>query len=184
MGGEFLRLTYALRDTELWGNTQVQPDAWSRRIIFTQNFAKVIAENESFSVKQYLRPLNWIVSYCPEAEWNSELCILLAITPYEANQLIPLFRSGSVNTRLHMFAARLHVRDVRQSTLFHSAELILPPACTPALPYSEMLDPELLVFSGSLYFESAQDENTYYCFLGFILSTRERPAHKEQRAAL
>ena len=65
---------------------------------------------------------------------------------YEANRLIPLFRSGSVSTRLHMFAARLYLR---QSTLFHSAELILSPARTPALFYSELLDPELLVFSGS-----------------------------------
>lgn len=102
--------------------------------------------------------------FCPDPNSTSDSWILLAISAFEANELIPLFRSGQVPTRLHMFAARLHERH---STLFHCPELTLP-AGSPPLPYSEVLDPELIVFSGSLYFESAQDEKAYCCFLGFL----------------
>ena len=78
---------------------------------------------------------------------------------------MPAFRRGTycVRTRLHMFAARLH--DT-QSTLFHDVLLSLPADYSPPLPYSELLDPELLLFSGSIYFEGREEERAYCCFLG------------------
>ena len=125
----------------------------------SEDFTRVVADMSLLD--EYLRPLNWIVSYCQDG--NTDSTRLLVISPFEANELIPLFRSGSLVTQLRMFAARLHEK---QDLLFYTPELTIPATSTQQLPYCELLDAELLVFSGTIYF-ACRRELLFYCsFLG------------------
>ena len=151
---ELLPLPFAFRGTTFW--PLVEPDVWGDRIRVSDDFTRVVKD----SLDKYLRPPNWIVSYSPDGK--SDSIRLLVISPFEANELIPMFRSGALVTQLRMFAARLHET---QDLLFYTPELSIPPTSTQQLPYCELLDAELLVFSGTIFF--SESELIAYCrFLG------------------
>ena len=146
LSDELSPLPFAFRGTTLW--PLVEPDVWGDRIRVSEDFTRVVKDMSSLD--EYLRPPNWIVSYCPDGRHDS--IRLLVISPFEANELIPMFRSGALVTQLRMFAARLHEK---QDLLFYTPELSIPPTSTQQLPYCELLDAELLVFSGTIFFADA-----------------------------
>lgn len=73
---------------------------------------------------------------------------MLVISPFEANELIPLFSNEQTITQLNMYAASLHDK---QNILLRIPKLSIPANRSPLL-YCELLDAQLLVFSGSMYF--------------------------------
>ena len=156
LNDELLRLPLALKRTTLW--PLVEPDVWGDRIRVSEDFTRVLKDTSISELDEYLRPPNWIVSYCPDGKNDS--IRLLVISPFEANELIPMFRSGELVTQLRMFAARLHEK---QDLLFYTPELSIPPLRQ--LPYCELLDAELLVFSGTLFL-SERELLAYCSFLG------------------
>ena len=176
---EFLHLPRALDNTALAQIVQV--GAWNPNIRVSRDFNRVVV-SYPLSRDQFLRAPHWIVScVVPPNEHDGDNedeqqphTSLLIISAFEANELMPAFRRGTscVRTRLHMFAARLH--DT-QSTLFHDTLLSLPADHSPPLPYSELLDPELLLFSGSIYFEGREEERAYCRFLGLRPHPRTTP---------
>ena len=121
---ELLPLPFAFRETTFW--PLVEPDVWGDRIRVSEDFIRVVEDMSLHD--EYLRPVNWIVSYCPDGKSDS----IRLLVPFEANELIPLFRSGSLITQLRMFAARLHER---QDLLFYTPELTIPATSTQQLPY-------------------------------------------------
>ena len=156
LSDELLPLPFAFRGTTFW--PLVEPDVWGDRIRVSDDFTRVVKD----SLDKYLRPPNWIVSYNPDGK--SDSIRLLVISPFEANELpvIPMFRSGALVTQLRMFAARLHET---QDLLFYTPELSIPPTSTQQLPYCELFDAELPIFSGTIFF--SESELIAYCrFLG------------------
>ena len=156
LSDELLPLPFAFRGTTFW--PLVEPDMWGDRIRVSEDFTRVVEDMSSLD--EYLRPLNWIVSYCPDG--NTDSIRLLIISPFEANELIPMFRSGSLVTQLRMFAARLHEK---QDLLFYTPELTIPATSTQQLPYCELLDAELYVFSGTIFFAGRRELLAYCSFL-------------------
>ena len=136
----------------------------------SEDFTRVVID--TLSLDQYLRPPNWIVSYSSESSESS--IRMLLISPFEANELMPLFNQIGLPTQLRLFAARI---NDTQETLLHNMELSIPPINP--LPYCDLLDSQLLVFSGSMYFADRREQLAYCHFLGLL--PRQRTA--EQQAA-
>ena len=158
---KLLQLPLAFRGTTLL--SFVEPILWGDLIRVSEDFTQVIKTIFPLDCRldEYLRSPNWIVSYCPDGKTDS--IRLLIISPFEANELIPMFRSGALVTQLRMFAARLHKK---QDLLFYTPELSIPPTSHRQLPYCEMHDAELLVFSGTLFVADRRELLAYCRFLG------------------
>lgn len=76
-------------------------DMTSPDVFGTLDFFKTVRGSKAGSLSEYIRPVHWILS-----AKQQERTILVAISPFEANQLLPEIRArGSVC--LHMFNARV-----------------------------------------------------------------------------
>ena len=155
---ELLQLPLAFRGTTLL--SLVEPNLWSDLIRVSEDFTRVIKDIFVHLTSTCgLRIGCFLLSGWKVRLYNR----LLIISPFEANELIPLFRSGAFVTQLRMFAERLHEK---QDLLFYTPELSIPATSTQQLPYCELLDVELLVFSGTLFFADRRQLLAYCRFLG------------------
>jgi hypothetical protein len=72
---------------------------WSSRLQATKDYERTIAKQNDGKIGDYMRPLNWILS-------SSEQEVLVAMSPYEVNSLLPKIRR-SRKVRLHQYAPRV-----------------------------------------------------------------------------
>jgi hypothetical protein len=134
----------------------------------------ILRTNVHENVDEFLRPLAWVVSLGKNLK-NSEQVRLLVISPYEANELIPKFRAGQVNSVLHLYTARLLAGQ--KDILIDKERLNLPPV--PVSIPRHVLAP-LSLFAGTLYFHEAKEETTFADFLGII--PRQGRSSQQKRA--
>ncbi|KAJ3037549.1 hypothetical protein HDV00_001594 [Rhizophlyctis rosea] len=146
----------------------IQDDAWSRKLLVTADFRRVIRRQRNESLDQFLRPVSWILTL-PHSS-----CYIL-ISAFEANEALRIIYSvPAVESTLHMYARRTR-RD--QSMLHDEAGLILPIRPTPSFYFGPSdsttpvipprLQAQVAAFSGSLYFGGRDEEDAYCDFLGF-----------------
>ncbi|KAG9125251.1 hypothetical protein FRC07_008397 [Ceratobasidium sp. 392] len=138
----------------------LQPGIWSPKLFASLDFCKALKTSTETQLSEYMRPLNWVLS--------GPNRVLLVLSPYEADQLLPEIRKSTC-VRLHMFAPR-----VVQSMLSFSALKFYSP---PSLVRPSFTSPELLLqvqlslFAGQLYFDDYTQYRTVCGFLGIFIST-------------
>jgi hypothetical protein len=123
---------------------------WSPSPLASQDFMITIAKSSIQRLKlgEYLRPVNWILS-----SGSGRDGIFVVISPYEANELLPIIRKGN-KVRLHAYAPRVSASMRSFSDLtFH---------LIPRSPEQEWTAPahirtELNLFSGQLFFDSREE---------------------------
>jgi len=131
--------------------------------------------NKNDGVDQFLRPVNWVASLVHNSKANEQLLILLS--PFEVNELLPKFRRGVTKAILHMFAPTLYPE---QESLLMCKDLILPLRnLSLRVPQLNLLNAELMFFSGSYYFGNKEEQDFYCDCLGFVPHPR---SDKEQEA--
>jgi len=143
----------------------VHTKAWSAGLVATRDFARTVRiQDHSLHSASYLRPANWIVSGGTRGQCVNAPFVLVALSQYEVNELLPDLRQHG-KLRLHMYSPRL----TQEMRIFDD----LAYHCVPPLPISphspsSALIPvdmqqilELNVFAGQLYF------STYDAYLRF-----------------
>ena len=70
---------------------------WSSNLLATKDFSTTIVTGPSESAKDYQRPLQWILSL--RQKRKTFLPTLIAISPYEANELLPLIRQSKFDPK-------------------------------------------------------------------------------------
>lgn len=138
-------------------------DVWSLDLLATQDFLTTVHDTVSVP-NEYLRPVNWIVS--------STRGILVILSPYEINELLPAIRR-SKKVHLHLYSARVTQRMKSFDDLtFH---------CVPSLPVDSSWVPpidlrnQLNLWAGQLYL---QDFETYLRLCNFLgVYTNESPSN-------
>lgn len=125
-------------------------------ILATVDFATTVLEGSGgeFLSDAYQRPVQWILTSQPR-DWSR----VLIISPYEANELLPLIRK-SPHVTLHTYCARPNqeVQPLDNLDLF-------PVPSSPATwsePFPLRHRAQLNLFSGQLYLKSS-DEYTELC---------------------
>jgi hypothetical protein len=124
-------------------------------LLVTADFARTVCLPTAASLSDaYQRPVQWIISArIPNYTVHSdpETHILVILSPWEANELLPALRTSAAVTTLHLFAPRtsLSMRSAEDMMLYTTPSL--PP--TWLAPRTSLLL-LLLLFSGQLYLRS------------------------------
>jgi len=129
-------------------------------LLVTADFARTVHLPTPAGVSDaYLRPVQWIAT-APSSSGPASTIVILS--PWEANELLPIIRSGTATATLHLFAPRtsLGTRSLEDLTLFTTPPL--PPGWSAARP-AVML---LVLFAGQLYLYSYADYAEICRFLG------------------
>ncbi|EUC50241.1 hypothetical protein COCMIDRAFT_82742 [Bipolaris oryzae ATCC 44560] len=121
----------------------------------------------SFISDSYQRPVQFVVSV-PDLCRPENVGNLIVISPYEANQLLPLIREHKKVT-LHLFAARANVSyaSLDELTLYNIGHEFTPGSI------SRSLTMQLNLFAGSLYLRSLDEYNELCDFLGLLQGRAE-----------
>lgn len=133
---------------------------WSSNLLATQDFATTTSTHlERSRLTEYLRPVNWVVS----AMQKDGTLILVAMSPYEVNLLLPQIRASKA-VHLHLYAPRV---TLSMEPIDNLGFYCVPPPPTDktlALPPLD-LRCQLNVWAGQLYL----DEYATYIRLCLLL---------------
>lgn len=172
-----LPLPSAFRNTSL--SDLVQLDAWSGSIFVTEDFANVVVREMDRTYDEFLRPVNWIAAVGAGTGKT-----LLVLSSFEANELMPFFRSPlhlrPRGATLRMFAPRI---SPGQDVLFHSAELAVPSSHYPPPLLAPDAAANLFVFSGCTYFCGREEQDAFCEFVGYIPRPPAGPGTEEEEKA-
>ncbi|KAG8815926.1 hypothetical protein FRC17_000535 [Serendipita sp. 399] len=143
----FLAVPDSLRNTTM----KLPKGSYSvfKAILVTSDFAQTIVPSiAEDTMDQFLRPVEWLVSSRENSNGT-----LVAFSPYEVNELMPLFRQSNSKVTLNIFSPY----TTELMTPLDDLRLFkLPPiAGDPPLPRSLVIP--LNLFSGSLYLPSQTD---------------------------
>ncbi|KAJ5059156.1 hypothetical protein J3E72DRAFT_230989 [Bipolaris maydis] len=122
---------------------------------------------DAFIADSYQRPVQFVLSV-PDPRCPRNVSNLIIISPYEANQLLPLIREHKKVT-LHLFAARANASyaPLDQLTLYNIGHAFNPRSL------SRSLTMQLNLFAGSLYLRSLDEYNELCGFLGLLQGRAE-----------
>ena len=156
----FFKKTSAVKDFEI--------EAWPTDLLITADFARTVQTSNDEYLDSYLRPVNWIVGGKGDrtANW-------VVLSPYEANELLPIIRQGSATT-LHVYSPRTNISTRLLEDLAFCA--------IPAVPRSWSRPPfvmHLNLFAGQLYLRNYDEYLSLCQFLGLCF----RPPSRKVRVA-
>ena len=154
--GKLNRLSNAFQPAfETFHNTSafrlLESNAWPAGLLVTTDFARTVrADNQRLD--SYLRPVHWVAS-----SRKDEYVIL---SPYEANELMPVFREHKVVT-LHLYSPRINksMRTLDDLSFCAVPALSEPPSIPPVITH-------LNLFAGQLYLRSYDEYLSLCRFLG------------------
>ncbi|KAI1175689.1 hypothetical protein F4777DRAFT_549550 [Nemania sp. FL0916] len=131
-------------------------------LFVTTDFISTVKASENGHVSDlFQRPVQWIIS--SHAEGSDAIDNLLIISPYEAEQLMPKFKSSpSARVTLHLYKPRSHT--VHRS--FDRLDFYSIPDRPVQLKISRALLVQLNLFAGQLYFTEFEDYQETCRFLG------------------
>ncbi|KAL9653598.1 hypothetical protein ABK040_000515 [Willaertia magna] len=136
---------------------------WNSNLYVTRDFITVIEESYN-NMDNYLRPPTWMLC-SPE--------YLVFISPYEANGIVSFCKKdyGSSKVKLHMFSPRLRPNQ----RMFYDEACVTIPSVSNNTPHIlDNLFAELTLFSGSLYFNSIEEQQEYCNLLGICPKPRTK----------
>ena len=122
---------------------------WSPNLLATKDFSTTVVTGPFGSANDYQRPLEWILS----VEQNGNI-LLIAISPYEANELLSLIRQSKY-VHLHIYTPRI---AKAMATLEDLKFFCIPPLPETWRPASATDIAQLNLFAGQLYLK---DFDTY-----------------------
>jgi hypothetical protein len=131
------------------------PAVWSPKLRATIDFCTTSATSDIATLNPYMRPLNWILS-APDGT-------LVAISPYEANELLPHIQKSS-SVRLHVFAPRV----TRSMFSFSGLRFYSVPSPSTSHP-TRLIQLQINLFAGQLYLDDYDDYRSMCAFLGIYL---------------
>ncbi|KAG9102907.1 hypothetical protein FRC06_000826 [Ceratobasidium sp. 370] len=138
----------------------LQPDTWSPKLLASVDFSRTLESTIFGRMSEYMRPVNWILSG-PGGN-------LVVLSPYEANQLLPDIRNSS-SVQLHVFAPRVIQSRISFSDLrFYSTPSSIPSGSPPP---ELLLQLQLGLFAGQLYFGNYRQYRALCAFIGIFLVT-------------
>lgn len=120
---------------------------WSPSPLATTDFAVTTTESGISDFKDYLRPVNWVLS-----SGSGRNSIVIVISPFEANELLPIIRKCE-KVRLHIYAPRVTASMRSFSDL---ALYTIPEASAREWTAPAHVRIELNLFAGQLYFDSRE----------------------------
>ena len=158
---EYISLSKCLHQTSKAGELRGISDAFllSDGLRATEDFSLTIQLSRGDHNDDFLRPAQWILTTtkCPQ--------VLLLISPFEANELLPSIRKSKY-TSLHIYSARTS-RAVRS---FENLDFFtVPPRAIVPLPYRHTIH-ELNLFAGQLFFRDRVSFQETCNLLGLHLS--------------
>jgi hypothetical protein len=139
---------------------------WSPSLLATAEFFRSVEASEKANLTIYARPVRWIVS----ARAASGGKVLVAFSPYEVNELLPLIRA-SKRVHLHVYAPRV------VQTMHSFSDLrfyVIPRLPLGWSPPTVGMRSQLNVFAGQLYFEDYATYVELCAFLGISSPESER----------
>lgn len=145
----FLPLMSTLRSST---TSLIMVSSWSPQLWATQDFIVTTQESRRQTpiLSEYQRPLNWILSFRPGRKKG---VTFVALSPYEANLLIPLIRSSKF-ARLHLYEPRV------TEAMLPIDDLSFYYVCDPSMrrkqwePPSQSVRHQLALWSGQLYLDN------------------------------
>lgn len=162
-----MHLPNALEKTSLWpglSKNRKSEAKWGNVIYATADFVKVV-NTQNIKADEFLRPVWWIVSVNSSGEDTKS--ILLLLSPYEVNSFLPIFRENP-STTLRMYSPRLKP-DLNINTMINCKTLQLP-FNSETEDIEGLVESQLSVFAGTIYFENKVQVENYCTFLGIIPS--------------
>ncbi|KAI0199126.1 hypothetical protein F4808DRAFT_433446 [Astrocystis sublimbata] len=123
------------------------------KLFVTRDFAQTVsASHIGYVSDSYQRPVQWVLSSCAEG-W-SVIDVLMIISPFEAESLMPRFQSGKPNgVTLHLYKPRC----LNGHRSFDQLDFFTIPCRPTPREVSRALRIELNLFAGQLYFETYAD---------------------------
>ncbi|KAH7882696.1 hypothetical protein F5I97DRAFT_1984083 [Phlebopus sp. FC_14] len=120
-----------------------ESEVWTQRVLATRDFCKTVVATLG-KADDYLRPVNWIIS-----SFAGPDPVLVVISPYEANQLLPAIRTSS-RVHLHTYVARTSkwMKPCEDLKLYTIPPL--PVNWSPPPTLTSDMD-QLALFAGQLY---------------------------------
>lgn len=150
--GVLLPIVESLRNTQMFEFSNNNEDAWSKHLLVTEDFTKVI-ENQSLACNDFLRPVYWVASVKNPGEKD----VLILLSSFECNHLMPVFRK-SENATLYMYRPRLsglHSNLIREKGL-----QVTGMTHTNAISVEDEV--QIGVYSGMLYFADENEQSAYW----------------------
>ena len=129
----------------------LQHNAWSNQVFTTRDFSKTIKEN--IDIDSYLRPPRWLC-------YNQHLNVILIMSDYETNELLPFLKSSQYNT----FALILPRIRQNQKRIISFSNIQIP---------SKILE-QIFIYAGSLYFNNKEEETNFLTFISYYPSPRNQ----------
>lgn len=158
VGSILVPLENGLHKTKLFQDYLKDGPAWNNHIMTTNNFINVL-QNSTHASDDFLRPVEWIARI--DAENDAYILILLSL--YECNRLLPAFRESTKST-LYMFRPRLRKLH---SDLMDEHDLRIS-GKTKTFDLNIKDSAEIIMYSGSLYFKNEAQQAAYCNHLGLI----------------
>lgn len=138
-----------------------QGGVWPKGLLATMDFCQVVERGrlKDDLTDDFLRPVNWILSSTVDRS------ILVIISPYEVNQLLPRIRE-SQSVILHMYSPQVTRTTPSYERLDFCA---IPELPHPWSPNVSLID-QLNIFAGQLYFRNYKAYERVCGFLGLYLN--------------
>jgi len=139
---------------------------WAPSPLATNDFITTVLGSDGAGLTEYLRPVNWILT-----SGSGKDGIVIAISPYEANALLPIIRKEK-KVRLNMYTPRVtsSMRSFSDLTFYSIPE---SPAETWTSPTHAKI--ALNLFAGQLFFDN-KEEYENVCIL--LALSRAHPGAK------
>ncbi|KZV68204.1 hypothetical protein PENSPDRAFT_754324 [Peniophora sp. CONT] len=149
-------------------------DAWDPRLLATRDFAVALANSSSLStLHDYLRPVAWVLSSGDQDRPDGMR--LVVISPFEANELLPILRTSTSGVHLHIYTPRLVKSMPSLSDLrFHIIPVL--PASTWSVPQSLQL--QLALWSGELWIKDYASYKLLCVLLGLYMGYTADEIHR------
>ena len=130
-------------------------DLWPSHLLATADFGRTVQSPKNSQLDDFLRPVHWIAS---AQDGETHRCV--AISPYEANELLPLVRNNKKVT-LHVYSPRVtkSMRTLEDMSFCPiSASSLFQPSHASVM--------QINFFAGQLYLESYEEYLSVCRFLG------------------
>ncbi|KAI1763802.1 hypothetical protein GGR53DRAFT_466937 [Hypoxylon sp. FL1150] len=162
----YMRAFDALRDASAAQDFEVSQLGKDGRLFATTDFAKTVVTSASdigYVSDSYQRPVQWLLSGRGRERNSAAIDVILIISPYEAEKLMPKMRSaGRGRVTMHLYKPRCHAGH----RSFDSLDFFTIPARQTDLKVPPTLAVQLNLFAGQLYFGTYGDYLTTCAFLG------------------
>ena len=163
----FVCLSHILKPIPSW-DEHVGMKVFSSHLLATLDFAVTVQQNSEFDkgAVEFLKPPRWLLSWTKDHNGRLPDPLLLILSQYEANELLPSIRASKF-VQLHLYAPRV----TPSMPIFDNLSFLgVPP---------QQIDPMLILqlnlFAGQLYPTNYADYARICEFLGVDIEGKLRP---------